>query len=83
MKNARDRFITRGNRSRPRQPVPSAMASEEKQRMLLALAPLLLHPPPIVQTPYLLHSITETMDVSSASVGIAGLTKKETQPWVK
>ena len=46
------------------------MASEEKRRMLLALSPLLLHPPPIIQTSHLLHSTTETTDIDLTS-GIA------------
>ena len=49
------------------------MASEEKRRTLLALAPLLLHPPLIVQTSQLLYSTTGTTEVDLTSAGIAGL----------
>ena len=38
--------------------------------MLLALSPLLLHPPPIIQTSHLLHLTTETTDIDLTS-GIA------------
>ena len=49
------------------------MANAEKQRILLALAPLLLHPPPIAQTPQLLHSMTDVVDIGLASAEIAGV----------
>ena len=50
------------------------MASEEKQRTLLALAPLFLHPLPIIQTPQLLYSTTGTTDAGSVSVEFASAT---------
>ena len=49
------------------------MVSEESRHMLLTLTPLLLHLPPIVQTPQLLYSTTGTMDVDSTSVGVVSV----------
>ena len=59
------------------------MASEEKRRALLALAPLLLHPPPTIQTPQLLYSTAETTDVglvSAETIGTAALAMDISQP---
>ena len=53
------------------------MASEEKKCLLLALAPLLLHPPPIVQILPLLCSAvgaTDTNFVSAEIASVAALT---------
>ena len=48
------------------------MTSEEKRNILLALTPILLHPPPIAQTPQLLYSTTEITDTELTSVaGVA------------
>jgi hypothetical protein len=49
------------------------MSIEEKKWMLLALAPLLHHPPPIVQTSQLLYSMVETADVVSGSADAASM----------
>ena len=49
------------------------MASEEKKRLLLALAPLLLHPPPIVQTLPLLCSAVGATDTNFVSAEIASV----------
>ena len=59
------------------------MASEEKRRALLALTPLLLHPPPVIQIPQFLYSTAETTDmglVSAGTVGVAALAMDASQP---
>lgn len=43
---------------------PPPMAREEKRCMFLALAPLLLHPPPSIQVYQLLYQETKTMDIT-------------------
>lgn len=49
------------------------MASEEKRRMLLALAPLILHPPLIIPTSQLLYSTAGATETDVTSAGIAGM----------
>ena len=46
------------------------MASEEKRRTLIALAPLLLSPPPAIQMSQLLYQETEAVD----AVGVVSAT---------
>ena len=47
---------------------PFLMTSEEKRNILLTPTPILLHPPPIAQTPQLLYSMTEITDMELTSV---------------
>ena len=49
------------------------MASEEKKRTLLALAPLLLHPPPIIQTTQLLYGTADLSLISAGTASVAAL----------
>ena len=49
------------------------MASKEKKAMLLALALLLVHPPPFVQTPQLLCSTAGVTNIESALVEAASV----------
>lgn len=46
---------------------------EEKRRVIRALAPLLIHPPPIIQNPQLLYPSVDITDMPGfASAAVAG-----------
>jgi hypothetical protein len=52
---------------------PFLMASEERRRRLLELAPLLLHPPPIIQASQLLYTTAGITDMGGTPAGIASV----------
>lgn len=60
------------------------MASNEKRRILLALAPLLLLPPPTIQVPQLLlqetGAVDETVIVGTAAITTLDVAKSRAQP---